>query len=140
MKAYFDTSFLVALIVEDPHSDRANAFLRDQQPEIGVSDFAATEFAAVIARQVRMGMTKAEAAKATFADFDAWLYLFAESAETSSQDVRSAAAFIRRLDLNLRAPDALHIAIAQRIGATLATFDERMAANAAALGSAVAAA
>ena len=39
-----------------------------------------------------------------------------------------------RLDLTLRAPDALHIAIAHHIGATLMTFDDRIAACAGALG------
>jgi predicted nucleic acid-binding protein len=41
---------------------------------------------------------------------------------------------LRRLDLNLRTPDAIHIAIAQRLGAELATFDVRMAESAEALG------
>jgi len=140
LKVYLDTSFIIALQVEDPHNDRANSYMQDRQPEIVVSDFAAAEFSAAIARHVRMGKTTALAAKTNFADFDAWLYLFAQRVETSSADVRAAGAFIRRLDLNLRTPDALHIAIAQRIGATLATFDERMAANAGILGTPVAAA
>jgi len=36
-------------------------------------------------------------------------------------DVAAAAAFLRRLDLTLRTPDAPHIAIAQRIRAELLT-------------------
>ncbi|HVH76374.1 MAG TPA: hypothetical protein VM755_15780 [Stellaceae bacterium] len=51
-----------------------------------------------------------------------------------SADIAAADAFLRRLDLNLRAPDAINIAIAQRLGADLMTFDERMTANARALG------
>ena len=47
--------------------------------------------------------------------------------EISPADVASATAFLRRLDLTLRTSDALHIAIAQRIGATLVTFDRQMA-------------
>ena len=38
----------------------------------------------------------------------------------------------------LRTPDAIHIAIAQRIRATLVTFDQRMSESARALGMAVA--
>ncbi|MBV9758674.1 MAG: type II toxin-antitoxin system VapC family toxin [Alphaproteobacteria bacterium] len=140
MKTYLDTSIVVALFVDDQHRGRAKAFLRDQQPDIVVSDFAAAEFSAAIARHVRTGKATAQAAKAAFADFDTWAYLFAEGAATDASDVRTAEAFIRRLDLNLRAPDALHIAVVQRIGAILATFDERMAANAKALGTPVAAA
>jgi predicted nucleic acid-binding protein len=41
---------------------------------------------------------------------------------------------LRRLDLTLRTPDALNIAIAQRAGAAMATFDARMAEAAQALG------
>jgi predicted nucleic acid-binding protein len=47
---------------------------------------------------------------------------------------------MRRLDLTLRTPDALHIAISGRVGATLATFDEKMAAAARVVGLPVAAA
>ena len=50
---------------------------------------------------------------------------------------RQRAAFLRRLDLTLRTPDALHIAIAQRLAAELMTFDQKMAASARALGTAV---
>lgn len=140
MKAYLDTSFIIALHVEDPHSDRANSYMLDNQPEIIVSDFATAEFSAAIARHVRMGKTTAQGAKTTFANFDAWMYLFTERAETNSTDVKAAEAFIRRLDVNLCTSDALHIAIALRIGAALASFDERMAANAGILGMPVVAA
>jgi predicted nucleic acid-binding protein len=47
---------------------------------------------------------------------------------------RGRATFLRRLDLTLRTPDALNIAIAQRAASVLMTFDEKMAANAHALG------
>jgi predicted nucleic acid-binding protein len=50
---------------------------------------------------------------------------------------RAADQILRRLDVNLRTPDALHITIAQRLNATLLTFDRSMAAAARALGMAV---
>jgi len=55
-------------------------------------------------------------------------------------DVLATTAILRRLDLNIRTADALNIAVAMRLDATLATFDERMAENARALGASVAAA
>jgi hypothetical protein len=58
--------------------------------------------------------------------------------EIATEDVVLAEAMLRRLDLNLRAPDAIHIAIARRLGATLMTFDDKMARSAHALGLAVA--
>lgn len=45
-----------------------------------------------------------------------------------------ATAFVRRPDITLRAPDAIHIAAASRLGATLLTLDHGMARAAAALG------
>jgi hypothetical protein len=52
----------------------------------------------------------------------------------TSADVTAAAGFLRRLDLTLRRQDALHIAIAQRVGAALFTFDQQMTSAARALG------
>jgi predicted nucleic acid-binding protein len=54
--------------------------------------------------------------------------------ETQGEDFSAATVFLRRFDLGLRTPDALHIAIAARLGAKLVTFDVKMAAAAAALG------
>ena len=45
---------------------------------------------------------------------------------------------LRRLDLPLRTPDAINIAIAQRIDAALATFDDKMRAAATAIGVSIA--
>lgn len=48
--------------------------------------------------------------------------------------MRTAQALLRRLDLPLRTPDALNIAMAQRVEAALATFDIQMARAARTLG------
>ena len=71
--------------------------------------------------------------------FDAWLARSARRIEITGADVAACESrILRRLDLNLRAPDAIHIAVADRIDATLVTFDRQMADNARALGTAVA--
>ena len=102
-----------------------------------VSDFAAADLASAIARRVRTGELGADDARAVFATFDAWTARAAGRAETDAAAVAAAGAFLRRLDLTLRTPDALHIAIAQRVTAELLTFDRKMAASARALGTAV---
>ncbi len=66
--------------------------------------------------------------------FDTWCRANAERADVISADFRSAAAAIRSLELPLKAPDAVHIMIALRLGATLATFDVTMAREADRLG------
>jgi uncharacterized protein len=137
LSVYLDASVLVALFADDPRTDAATAILRaNPRPPI-VSDFAAAEFASATARLVRMGDITAEGARAGFALFDVWVAQKAVRVETSAQDIAGAAAFIRRLDLTLRAPDAIHIAIAQRLDADLFTFDAAMAIAARALGTSV---
>lgn len=137
MTAYLDASVLVPLFVDDPFTARAGAFVRSHLPALIVSDLAAAEFASAIARLVRLGDVKLAGARKTFATFDAWMARDTQRAETSTQDIVAGAAFIRRLDIALRAPDAVHIAIAQRIGADLFTFDKQMAAAARKLGTRV---
>lgn len=133
MNAYLDASVLVALFVDDPSSARAIAFLEAETPLLIVSDFAAAEFASAIARLVRIGRVKRRDARIAFTKFDGWAARTAASVEAGPADVAAAAAFLRRLEVNLRTPDAINIAIAQRVGATLVTFDARMADSARAL-------
>jgi hypothetical protein len=136
---YLDTSVVAALFVtDDAFTERATRFVATDEAVLVVSDFGAAEFASVIARLARSDRLAREIATSLFADFDVWLGRAVQRVEAMPADIARAAAFIRRLDLNLRTPDALHIAIADRLGVALATFDMRMAANAAALGVATA--
>jgi predicted nucleic acid-binding protein len=138
LSIYVDASVLVALFTDDPLADKADAFLRTHSPVLVISDFAASEFASAIARHVRMKNMKPEDARRAFATFDVWVARATERAFTTSADIAAAAAFLRRLDLPLRTPDAVNIAIAQRVAADLLTFDHKMAANARILGTRVA--
>lgn len=137
MSVYLDASVLVALLTEDPHTSRAYAFLRKRKPVPVVSDFAAAEFASAVARRVRMGEINSGDARSTFRTFDAWLPHGAVRADLTSADISTAIAYLRRLDSALRTPDALNIAIAERVGADLLTFDIRMEEGARALGARV---
>ena len=137
MSIYLDASVLVALFTEEPQTERADTFLRKRSAKLVVSDLAEAEFASAIARRIRMNQATRDAARQTFAIFDAWVARETEPAPTTTADIMGAAAFIRRLDLTLRAPDAIHIAIVQRIGADLFTFDKQMAKSARALGTGV---
>jgi predicted nucleic acid-binding protein len=134
LSVYLDASLIVSLFVDDAFTQRANSAFRTSPDALVVSDFAAAEFASVIARQVRTAKLSSESASKIFSDFDVWTATWATDAETQTADIVRAGAILRRLDINLRAPDAIHIAIAQRIGAQLATFDKKMAESARALG------
>jgi uncharacterized protein len=132
--AYLDASVLVALFTVDALSSRADAWLRDASPILIVSDFAAAETASAVALRVRTGALNVRQARKAFASFDEWTARETTRVRMAAADVTSAEAWLRRLDVTLRTPDAVNIAIAQRCGASLATFDVKMAAVAHTLG------
>ena len=135
MSIYLDTSVLVGLFVaHDGFATRARALADAHAFDPIVSDFVITEFASVIARLTRMNSPGEAQAREIFAEFDAWAGKYADLAEVVGSDIQTAEAFIRRLNLNIRAPDAINLAIAKRLGAPIATFDHGMAANAKVLG------
>lgn len=137
MNLYLDASVLVALFSNDLFTKRADRALRGRDAGVLVSDFAATEFASSISRHVRMKELSVKDARDAFSAFDGWLAKSAMRVDALSEDVKFAESALRRLDVNLRAPDAIHIAIAQRLNAQLVTFDERMADCARMLGAPV---
>jgi hypothetical protein len=137
---YLDASVIVALLTNDVFTPRADSYIRALTPLLIVSDFAGAEFASVIARRVRTREVTEQSARVAFAAFDAWMVRNTERVETTTADVVAATHALRRLDLPLRTADALNIAIAQRVDATLMTFDEKMAVAARVLGVRVAAA
>jgi predicted nucleic acid-binding protein len=134
VNVYPDASVLVALFTNDQFTSRARAFLTTYIPTLVVSDFACAEFASALSRRVRTKDLTVDEARVAFISFDSWLTRSTQHVETAAPDIGFAASVLRRLDLNLRTPDAINIAIADRLGATLATFDERMAIAARALG------
>jgi predicted nucleic acid-binding protein len=126
LNIYFDASVIVALFANDPFANRLQKAMRSRSITPVVSDFAAAEFASAIARIVRMKQLAEKEARDIFSLFDAWVARSAVRILSSAEDIRMATNVLRRLDLNLRAPDAIHIAIAQRLDIELATFDARM--------------
>jgi uncharacterized protein len=127
VSVYLDASVLVALFTTDPHSVRADSFLQSYVVMPIVSDFASAEFASAVARRVRTrDLTRSEA-RAAFLSFDAWTAQATRRVQVGSGDVTTAEMFLRQLDLTLQTPDALNLAITQRLEASLATFDKTMA-------------
>ena len=54
--------------------------------------------------------------------------------DIEAQDIRYAETLLRRFEFKMHAPDALHIALTRRASLPLATFDQKMATCAKALG------
>jgi len=124
--------------VIDPAAARALAFLSARPTIVVVSDFGAAEFSSPVARRVRMQDLTRNDGQLAFLHFDTWAARSARRQAITTADIGAADRILRRLDVNLRTPDAIRIAITQRLEATLVTFDSGMAAAARALGMAVA--
>jgi uncharacterized protein len=134
---YLDASYLVSLLTREPSSDRAAAFAAQNPDPPIASDLAAAEFASAVSRRVRMHELTRRQGRFALATFDHWAADRVQWVEVSPADIAVATSALRRLDLSLRTADAIHIATAQRLDATLVTFDQRMAASARTLGIAV---
>ena len=134
VRAYLDAIALVALLTVDALTARADAHFRTLAPILVVSDYATAEFASALGRRVRTGEIGRDHARAAFAALDQRLDDAAERVDLGASDVAAAASFLRRLDLTLRTPDALNIALCHRVSATLITFDDKMASVSRTLG------
>ena len=131
---YLDTSALMSLILRDAHTGRIRTWFRDATPLFAVSLFSLVEFGGAIGVRRRMSAINTEQAHQAAAHFDKWIAAQATMIPIEPQDFHAAASFVRRFDLGLRAPDALHIAICRRLGLALLTFDTRQASAARQLG------
>ncbi|HKR88040.1 MAG TPA: type II toxin-antitoxin system VapC family toxin [Phenylobacterium sp.] len=134
MRAYLDASALLPMLIAEPGSAVVDAFVEAAADELVVSEFAAAEVASAISRLVRTDRLAADDAAARLADFDAWRAAATEDVELNAADVRLAHLYVRRFELMLRAPDALHAAICRRADLELITLDRRLATAAEALG------
>lgn len=120
---YLDASVLVAAFTPDLYSVRAELWLESLNAAV-VSDWVAAEFSAAIRNKVRQGVVRADKLDVVEAAFDRWTYGFGGLKPVLAQDHGLARTLVKRWPL-LRAPDALHIAIAVRLADRFATFDER---------------
>jgi len=134
---YLDASVVLSIITADVHSDRAARWYAALQASVIISDLANLEVCAVISRELRAKRFSRPAADQALLDFDA-LRAASERATFGAQDFAIADRLVRDFATKLAAADALHLASALSAGATLATFDARLAGAARAEGVAVA--
>jgi uncharacterized protein len=134
LKAYLDASALLPMLISEPGSAAVDTFMESATDGLVVSEFAAAEVASALSRLVRTDRLTANGARDRLADFDAWRVTAAEDVELNAADVRLAHLYVRRFELMLRAPDALHAAVCRRADLELITLDRRLATAAEALG------
>jgi uncharacterized protein len=137
LSLYLDTNAIIGLLTADPLNVRVSALLLARPEPLVFSDFGSAEFSAVVSRKVRTGAITRQLGLDALTTLDQWSSR-ALRAEIEAADISRAESFLRRLDLPLLVPDAIHIAIAERLGATLVTFDRQMASDARILGVGVA--
>jgi predicted nucleic acid-binding protein len=128
---------MLPILIKEPASAAVDTFMSTVQQQLWVSDFAAAEVASALSRLVRTGRLQATDGAARLSDFDVWRTAMTKPAEIHAVDVRLAAAYVRRFELALRVPDALHLAVARRLDVPLVTLDRRLATAARELGVAV---
>lgn len=134
MTLYLDASALVAIVADEPLSQTVFDAIRSQDQSPLISDFCRAEASSALAKRMRMGALPAERIELYYAYLDQWALVAGERVTIFSEDIERSAGNVRREDLSLRAPDAIHIAAAHRLSATLLTLDRGMARAAAALG------
>ena len=126
MSVYLDASVLLPTIVTEKGSGPVDRFMQASATPLLVSEFAAAEVSSALSRLARMGQLTAEDATSRLLDFDSWRIVHAKPIDVESVDVRLAVTFVRRFELKLRTPDALHLAICRRLDAALVTLDRRL--------------
>ena len=134
MSVYLDASVILPTLVEEAASQAVDAFIGLAGEQLVISEFAAAEVASALSRLVRTGLLERDDAAARLADFDAWRAVATADLDTQASDIRLAHLFVRRFDLMLRVPDALHAAMCRRADHELVTMDRRLATAARDLG------
>jgi uncharacterized protein len=133
-EAYLDASVVVPAFIDQTTSTAVDAFLAEWSGELIVSEFAAAEVASAVSRLVRTRKLDEQSGMAALADFDVWRAATCSPLDVVGADMRVAYVYVRRFELGLRAPDALHLAICRRQDAILVTLDRRLETAARALG------
>lgn len=120
MTVYLDTSVVVPLFLNDDHAVRVRAWAKSAGPVV-FSAWTATEFSSALSLQVRLNHLSVSERRDLEDAFDRWAKggRILDFQPEYFEDARD----LLRKNAKLRAPDALHLAIARHADLVLATLD-----------------
>jgi predicted nucleic acid-binding protein len=131
---YLDAGAVMAVVAEEETNALVDPVIRNAGTLVLLSEFCLAECSAAISKLARMRIRSIGEADLLMDRLDRWAAALTNRTAIENADVTNAIGLVRRHELKLRAPDAIHIAATHRLGATLVTLDRGMARAATALG------
>lgn len=125
---YLDTSFIAPLFREEATSQKVADFVaRQAAGSLAISKWTGVEFASLVSRDVRMGLLSAVEGRQLVGEFGSVVTSSLFVFSPNSYDFELAGEFVANFATHLRAPDALHLAVAHNHAVDfIATLDEGM--------------
>lgn len=131
---YLDTSVLGAIFFREPGAADLVARLESQRKEkLMISAWTLTGMVSIGGIKQRTGAIDTETRQQALANFQRFASMHLGTAEIEPADFRTAAVLLES-PITLRAGDALHLAVARRLGARFASLDHRLCAATEVLG------
>jgi len=125
---YLDTSVLGAIFFRELGAADLVARLESQRKaKLMISAWTLTEMASIGGIKQRTGAIDAETRQQAIANFQRFASTHLVTVEIDPADFRTAAVLIES-PTALRAGDALHLAVARRLGARIASLDHQLCA------------
>ena len=128
---YVDTSVLVPLFLNEPHSVAASDWYAREKGELVAAAWCIPEFASALGIKQRTGAIDARQAQGAWARFERMVAADLRLLPVEPTNFHRAAALVLDASSALRAGDALHLACAEAAGAKqMATLDDVLSRNA----------
>ena len=125
MKLYLDANAVLPLLLTERESERLAALIASTPAVPIISDFGAGEIAASISRRLRTGDLRPKTATCALATLDIWRAQV-EVLAIGPTTISDATALVRRFELKLRMPDAIHLALCAENDLRLVTNDQTL--------------
>jgi predicted nucleic acid-binding protein len=111
---YFDTGFLVPLILQEATSRKVERFVVALPAgEVAISQLTRIEFSSLLVREVRMGGLASDAARHADGQFESMVQESFVVLMPNANDFDLAKSYLANHATGLRASDALHLAVAR---------------------------